>query len=350
MKFSVIITVYNTSSEYLYECIDSVLNQEYSNIEIVVIDDGSTDEETINVLKQYKSKAGLHNKNLMTKRKANGGQGSARNAGLALASGDYVLFLDSDDYYMSTGLFDDIARLLSESRADVLSFQYEEFFNNNKRPQVTNGTLSRGRIFGQSRDKAIKALLSAPRSVFSSVTHTKAIKLSLLRDNNITALEGYSNEDISLTAAVIHHAQTYDRYNKVIYAYRRANIHSISTKSENSFKIACDVLYQIQSLLSNKSYRSDKNILDFLASPYVYWLSKIVAASAQIDNSYKEEYTQCINAGAAYSYVLKYSSRLYIRLFGVFLRLSGIKLTMFLLRVFLTLNKKHMLSLRRKAG
>jgi glycosyltransferase involved in cell wall biosynthesis len=350
MEFSVIITVYNTQPDYLCECIDSVLHQEYRNIKIIIVDDGSTRPDTLKTLDEYKRKTNLNGKELLIIQKSNGGQGSARNTGLALASGDYVLFLDSDDYYISAKFFSDIAQLLNESKADVLSFQYEEFFNNSKRPQVIVGALPREKVFGKQRNTAIKALLSAPRSVFSSVTHTKVIKMSLLHDNNIVALEGFSNEDISLTAMLIRCAKTYDRYDKVVYAYRRTNINSISTKSENSLKIAQDILFQFQNLLLYEEYRSDTNVLDFLASPYVYWLSKMVAVSVRIDNIIKEEYTECINTGVAYSYVLKHSSRLYIRFFGVLLRVFGIKITMFMLCLFLSLNKKHMLSIRRKTS
>jgi len=149
---------------------------------------------------------------------------------------------------------------------------------------------------------------------------------------------------------IIHHAKTYDRCDKVIYAYRRTNTDSISTKSENSFKIANDILSQFQTLLSNSVYNNDRNVLDFLASPFIYWLGKMVSAAEQIDNSLKDNYTESVGVGLTYSYVLRYSSRPYIRLFGVLLRLFGINFTMSLLRTFLLLNRKHVLSINRKVG
>jgi len=149
---------------------------------------------------------------------------------------------------------------------------------------------------------------------------------------------------------IIHHAKTYDRYDKVIYAYRRTNTDSISTKPENSFKIANDILSQFQILLSNTRYNSDRNVLDFLASPFVYWLGKMVSAAEQIDNSAKDNYTENVSVGLTYSYVLRHSSRPYIRLFGVLLRLFGISFAMSLLRTFLLLNRKNVLSIHRKKG
>jgi len=348
MKFSVIITVYNTPRDYLSECINSVLFQEYSEIEIIIIDDGSTEQETVTILDEYRNSIDKKSKEIIVHQKPNGGQGSARNAGLNLASGDYVLFLDNDDYYMSTNFISDIAELLNESKADVLSFQYKEFFNDSVRPQVNTGVLPRERILNRHRDEALKVLLSAPRSVFSSATHTKVIKMSLLKENNITALEGISNEDISLTAMIMLYAKTYDRYNKIIYAYRRTNINSISTQSRNSLVIAKNIMYQFKFLLSDEKYAIDKYILDFLSAPYAYWIAKMISASGQIDNDTKDEYDNCLKEGTVYSYVLKHSSRIHIRVLGIFCKIFGLKFTMALLRVFLTVNKRHMLSINRK--
>jgi len=348
MKFTVIITVYNASPKYLRECIDSVLNQDYNDIEVIIIDDGSTDVETISELDRYKNINNLNGKELSINRKANGGQGSARNAGLSRATGEYVLFLDSDDYYLYNKFFRAISVLLQQSEADVLSFQYEEFFSDSKRPQLKTGNLPRKKVYNQSKEKAMKALLSAPRSVFSAATHTKALKLSFLRENNIVALEGILNEDIALSAMIINYAEKYDRYDKVVHAYRRTNYSSISAKKENSIAIAGCVLEQLHLLLSSEEYKNNRYILDFLASPYVYWISKMVSAFTSIDDSDKVLYYEYIDLGISYSYLLKYSSRFYVRILGILKRLFGFVFIMNLMRAFLTVNRKHMLSINRK--
>ena len=87
-KISVIIPVYN-GEKYIQRCVDSVLNQTYSDIEIIVINDGSTDN-TENILKSYS--------NIVLINKENEGVSKARNTGLSLAKGDYVYFCDADDY------------------------------------------------------------------------------------------------------------------------------------------------------------------------------------------------------------------------------------------------------------
>lgn len=89
---SVIIPVYNVD-KYLKKCIDSMLNQTYKNIEIILVDDGSTDTSGF-ICDQYKEK----NDNIIVIHKKNEGLGYARNSALKIASGKYVTFIDSDDY------------------------------------------------------------------------------------------------------------------------------------------------------------------------------------------------------------------------------------------------------------
>ena len=90
---SVIIPTYNTA-RYVQESIDSVLEQDYPNIQLIVIDDGSTDE-TVDIIRRYGERVVL-----LTQQ--NQGAAAARNAGLAAAEGGYIAFLDSDDVWLST--------------------------------------------------------------------------------------------------------------------------------------------------------------------------------------------------------------------------------------------------------
>lgn len=91
-KVSIIVPVYNVRF-YLSRCIDSILNQTYHNLEIIIVDDGSTDGSTA-ICDEYKEKDARIN----VIHKINGGLSSARNAGLDIATGEYILFVDSDDF------------------------------------------------------------------------------------------------------------------------------------------------------------------------------------------------------------------------------------------------------------
>ena len=88
---TVLVTAYNVS-EYINRCIDSILSQTYKNFELLIINDGSTDN-TLEMLQQYKS-----NPHVQLINKANGGVSSARNMGIKVAKGSYIAQVDGDDY------------------------------------------------------------------------------------------------------------------------------------------------------------------------------------------------------------------------------------------------------------
>ena len=92
MKFSLIVPVYN-SEKTISRCVDSIIKQSFSDYELILVNDGSKDK-SLELCEEYERKY----KNIRVINKENGGASSARNAGLDVAEGDYILFSDSDDY------------------------------------------------------------------------------------------------------------------------------------------------------------------------------------------------------------------------------------------------------------
>lgn len=113
-KVSIIIPAYNCES-YITKCIDSLVAQTYPSIEILVVNDGSKDG-TRSVLKRYQEK-------IIIIDQENGGVASARNAGLKHATGDFILFVDSDDY-LDSDCVERIVRKQAETQADIVRFSY----------------------------------------------------------------------------------------------------------------------------------------------------------------------------------------------------------------------------------
>ena len=91
-EISIIVPIYNTEN-YLRRCIDSILTQSFENFELILVNDGSTDNSR-KIIDEYKSK----DKRIKVILKENGGQGSARNRGINMAKGKYIMFCDSDDF------------------------------------------------------------------------------------------------------------------------------------------------------------------------------------------------------------------------------------------------------------
>ena len=121
IKFSIIIPVYNVE-KYLNECVDSVLNQTYKYMEIILVDDGSTDSSP-QICDSYAEK----DNRIRAIHKENGGLSSARNAGIKNMTGDYVLFLDSDDFWDNNKALEHLSYIISEQKPDVVCYGYKEF-------------------------------------------------------------------------------------------------------------------------------------------------------------------------------------------------------------------------------
>ena len=131
---SVVIPVYNVE-KYLKECIDSVLSQDYTDLQIILIDDGSTDCSG-KICDEY---AELDSRIQVIHQK-NGGAAAAKNAGLRVAGGKYLSFLDSDDY-LEPGAYSYMMRLLTENNAQVVQCAFREVYRDYSNDQILrNGT------------------------------------------------------------------------------------------------------------------------------------------------------------------------------------------------------------------
>ena len=109
---SIIVPVYNTS-QYLPKCINSITNQTYKNLEIFLVDDGSTDG-SLDICYDFEKQ----DSRIRVLTKVNGGQGSARNMALDIATGDYISFVDSDDY-LGPDAYEKMLNAMKESNADL---------------------------------------------------------------------------------------------------------------------------------------------------------------------------------------------------------------------------------------
>ena len=117
MIFSVVIPVYNVK-DYLPKCIDSVLAQDFEDYEVILIDDGSTDGESGAICDRY---AAAHPERIRAIHKPNGGVGEARNVGIEAAQGEYLIFIDSDDY-IAPDMFRVLADAVARFGSDIIGF------------------------------------------------------------------------------------------------------------------------------------------------------------------------------------------------------------------------------------
>ncbi len=212
MKFSIIIPVYNVEA-YLHQCLDSVLCQDFSDWEAVCVNDGSTDGSAA-ILEDYVAKDARFR--LVTQ--PNGGLSAARNAGLDAAQGEYILFLDSDDWLVENAL-----KVLSTnlSGEDMLCFSGRRFFEKthgfNPSDLLKNGDYQSGMDYYNEN-----ALL--PRDFAFVCVVLRAYRRTFLMDNGLRFKEGILHEDNLFTPLACYYAHEVRVLNVCLYNYRvRAN-------------------------------------------------------------------------------------------------------------------------------
>lgn len=125
-KISVIVPVYKVE-KYLARCVDSIINQTYKNLEIILVDDGSPDGCGA-MCDEYAKR----DERIKVIHKENSGQSAARNAGLDLATGDYIGFVDSDDR-LAPGAYENLLKVLDGKSDAIANFMYEREFSNGTR-------------------------------------------------------------------------------------------------------------------------------------------------------------------------------------------------------------------------
>lgn len=210
--FSVIIPVYNVE-DYLKECIESILKQNFKDIEIILIDDVSTDksgEICDDFANQNKNVKVIH-------QEKNFGVAICRNVGINAAEGQYILFVDSDDYLLE-GCLMGIARLIREkSEPDVM---IGKFVN---RPEKGGGFCCDhaydSLIFNQGKVDAVLDHLKDMNG-FLGVCWRYIIRREFIVDNNIYFVPAKIHEDQEFIVRLLCSAQSFALYNKIFYCYR----------------------------------------------------------------------------------------------------------------------------------
>lgn len=275
--FSVIIPVYN-SKAFLEECVRSLLGTAVP-IEIILIDDGSEDGSS--ELCDWFS--GVDGRITVTHQE-NGGLSAARNAGLAIASGEYVVFLDSDDW-LAPGALDALEQCLSaNNRADVLITRVTESFPDgtvsNRDPHME--WFVSGLTGAVTKNDAIKWVFHD--SDCASIAPRFIAKTELLRHNQLRFEEGRLHEDVAWTVELMARANTFCFYTECWYYYRKAVSGSISANVQ--LKNIEDVIYFTRKYFPLEEFsglnEAQKGwIRESLSNGCCYALSKLTGLSPQ---------------------------------------------------------------------
>lgn len=263
---SVIVPIYNVE-KYLIRCISSIMEQTYQELEIILVDDGSPDN-CGQICDEYATK----DNRIKVIHKKNGGLSSARNAGLDIATGQYISFIDSDDY-IEIDMYEKMFNYLNKHEADIVICEVNDVDEENnildkkviytsKEPEVMNSTeVMRRYLMGEwtaSWDKLYK------RDLF----------------NKIRFPEGKINEDVAIMLHVFEQTETVVYIKDTLYNYRqRAN--SITTSNFSVKKLDA-----LENCINNLEYVKDKHPqlreeAEYMLVNCILWTSHMIGKQEQ---------------------------------------------------------------------
>ena len=211
-KFSILIPVYNVE-KYLRQCIDSVLMQNYLNIEIVLVDDGSTDNSG-KICDEYAAK----DSRIKVIHKENEGLLLARRTAIKDATGDYLMFLDSDDYW-ELGLLDKIKNTIEKYGCDMVIFRYKAIYENKTEERVK--LFDNNRVFEGDEKITLYKMLIESTAINNLVT--KVVKKSIVDvDNDYRSMSDVTYaEDALQSTQLLLNAKKIVYIDDAMYCYRQ---------------------------------------------------------------------------------------------------------------------------------
>ncbi|MGT2894896.1 glycosyltransferase [Streptococcus entericus] len=248
MKFSIIIAAYNVA-DYLEECVASVAQQIYQDqdYEILLINDGSTDGRTAalcdDLAKRYPVVRQIH--------KENGGLSSVRNLGILESKGDYILFVDGDDFWTDNQFLSGIAEHLSDN-VDVLIFPYSYYSHKTVSLSYSVGD-------GASFNLEDNSVELVEKGIWFTPAWNKCVKRDLFEiSDNLFFPLGFLSEDIIWCANLLKIAQTCVIYQNSQYMYRQNREGSIT--STVKAKNVLDILRSIDQVLQTQGLSQERQV------------------------------------------------------------------------------------------
>ena len=216
--FSVIVPIYNTPAEYLRTCIKSSISQNYDDVEIILVDDGS-EKYCCEICKEYAKR----NPTIKYIRQENKGVSAARNAGLIHATGEYIVFLDSDDRIPEGFLADISSKIAEHESPDLLMYGYGSEYRNRN----LNRMLSYEKSLKLEKDNLIYAVTGEYNGFYPyDVCNiwAKLIKRSVIEKNGITfPTELVKGEDALFMLYVYYYSESISYEPAIGYYYRKNN-------------------------------------------------------------------------------------------------------------------------------
>lgn len=224
MFFSIVVPVYNVE-KYLRECLDSILNQTFTDFELILVDDGSKDSSPL-ICDEYAQK----DERIKVIHEQNGGQAEARNIGTKTANGKYIVYIDSDDYIIENTFLEDLYEA-AKTETDIICYKYRKYYDDTRALANDGFKIS---TFETQDSMAFRINKLVANDAFYCAPWSKTIKLSVIKDNEVEFKSGLLSEDQEWYYNVLINSASIEGIDKSYIAYRqRSNSISNTWKIKN---------------------------------------------------------------------------------------------------------------------
>ncbi len=228
-KVTIVLPYYNVG-DYIDKCLNSLLNQTYRDFEVFCVNDGSKDHSD-EIVQKYVNQDNRFRRFVKT----NGGLSDARNFGLKYVDSEYVMFLDSDDYF-ELKLLEKCVNKMIVDNCDLAIYDYNQLFIRENRKELIREHFDENRIYNPKVDKELVAYLS-------NAAWNKIYRTQLFKVNNIEYPTGYRYEDLGTTFRYLTYCERVGFINQPLANYLIDRPNNISGSSDVKIK---DILIMVK--------------------------------------------------------------------------------------------------------
>ena len=267
-KLTVVVAAYNVQ-EYIGKCLDSLVNQTYKDMEILIVNDGSKDKTEV-IVREFEKKY----KNIKLLNKENGGLSSARNYGIKFARGEYIAFVDGDDY-LDEKTYEKVMTKLIDEKVELAIFSYKKVFGDKYKKIRLNKKLYGGDFLKKLFSKSDEA---------SIVVWNKIFKKDIIIENNIYFENKAYFEDTGFIFRYLYYVKKISVLEDCLYSYVQRD-NSITKKFNPIIINSCENTYTLIKDFYKKNNKYNKyknNIKDMYLRMKIYIF--------RIAIKYKKEY------------------------------------------------------------
>ena len=285
IKVSVILPVYNVS-EYLRQCMDSIIAQTLKDIEIICVDDGSTDD-SLSILKEYADR----DERVKVIQQANAGAGAARNKGLEVATGEYLSFLDSDDFF-EPDMLEKAWKKASDTDAQIVVFRSDQYREDLQKFVQVRWTLHEKEL-PPYRPMYFRNFTGNVFKVFVGWAWDKLFSRRFVEENNLKFQQLRTSNDMLFVFSAIAFADNIEIVDEVLAHQRRNNPNSLSNTREKSWQCFHEALAALKVALVEHGnfWELEQDYINYALHFSLWHLETIVGSKKEVlFNKLKDEW------------------------------------------------------------